>query len=272
MLHQRSPVEAMSSRLADRVAFITGGAQGMGRSHAVRLAQEGADIVAVDVEPPHGNGPFAETIELVRSSGRRIIARQADVRDEMQLAGAAREAYEAFGRLDIVVANAGVFPPQRPLLELPPQAWHETLEINLSGAWNTVRAATPFIRAGGNGGSIILISSLLGLKATPRTAHYTASKHALVGLMRSLALELGPEWIRVNSIHPTTVDTRMLQSVMPTSPTREDRAAALRDFNALPVPWIEAVDVSNAIVFLASDEARCITGVALPVDAGALLK
>lgn len=262
----------MSFRLRDRVAFVTGAAQGMGRSHAVRLAQEGAHIVAVDLESPENEGAFAETVELVKATGRTILARQADVRDESSLKDVARQAYDTFGRIDIVVANAGIFPPPQPFLDLPSTAWSAALDVNLTGAWHTVRATTPHILAGKRGGAIILTSSPFGLKGFPGAAHYVASKHGVVGLMKTLALELGPQWIRVNSIHPTTVNTRMLQSVMPETPTTEDRARALIGFNALPVPWIDSVDVSNAVVFLASDEARYITGVALPIDAGSLLK
>jgi (+)-trans-carveol dehydrogenase len=258
-------------RLKDRVAYITGAAQGMGQAHCVRLAEEGADIIAVDLEPPHG-GNFSETIARVQSTGRRIFAAKADVRDERSLEAAAKDGHAVFGRIDIVVANAGIFPMPQPLLQLSPDAWSATLDVNLTGAWHTVRATVPHIRAGGRGGSIILTSSPYGLKGFPGAAHYAASKHGVVGLMRTLALELGPEWIRVNSIHPTTVDTQMLRSVLPDTLTTEQRAEALAGFNVLPLAWIEARDVSNAVVFLASDEARCITGVALPVDAGALLK
>jgi (+)-trans-carveol dehydrogenase len=262
----------MSQRLDNRVAFVTGAAQGMGRSHVVRLAQEGADIVAVDLESPDAGAAFARTIELVQATGRRILARQADVRDEARLTEIAREAHGLLGRIDIVVANAGVFPPPQAFMDLPSAAWSAAVDVNLTGTWNTVRATTPHIRAGKRGGVIILTSSPYGLKGCAGGAHYAASKHAVVGLMKSLALELGPEWIRVNSIHPTTVDTHMLRSVMPAAMSTEELAEALKGFNVLPVPWIEPVDVSNAIVFLASDEARYITGAALPIDAGGLLK
>lgn len=258
-------------RLKNRVAFVTGAAQGMGSAHCVRLAEEGADVIAVDLESPDSKH-FSDTLSQVKDAGRRVLAASADVRDELRLGAIAEQGYAAFGRIDIVVANAGVFPMPRPLLDLAPDDWSTTLNVNLTGAWHTVRATLPYIRAGGQGGSIILTSSPFGLKGFPGAAHYVASKHGVVGLMRALALELGSEWIRVNSIHPTSVDTHMLQSVMPDSPTAEDRAKALSGFNVLPVPWIEARDVSNAVVFLASDEARYITGVALPVDAGALLK
>jgi (+)-trans-carveol dehydrogenase len=258
-------------RLRNRVAFVTGAAQGMGRAHCVRLAEEGADVIAIDLEPLESKH-FSDTLSQVKDTGRRVLAATADVRDESRLKAIADEGYAAFGRIDIVVANAGVFPLPRPFLDLAPDDWSTTLNVNLTGAWHTVRATIPYMRAGGRGGSIILTSSPFGLKGFPGAAHYVASKHGVVGLMRALALEFGPEWIRVNSIHPTTVDTKLLQSAMPDAPTAEDRAKALSGFNVLPVPWIEARDVSNAVLFLASDEARYITGIALPVDAGALLK
>ena len=178
------------------------------------------------------------------------------------------------GRLDVVIANAGVHVPGGPSWELDPQVWQRTLDINLTGVWHTVRASVPHI--GADGGSIVLISSTNGLRGTPNTAHYTASKHAVVGLARTLANELGPRGIRVNTVHPGPVATpmvlneQMYRRLRPdlANPTAADAAAVLQARNLLPVPWVEPVDVANAVVFLASDQGRYITGTQLVVDAG----
>jgi (+)-trans-carveol dehydrogenase len=183
------------------------------------------------------------------------------------------------GRLDIVSANAGIV-SYGTLDEITEQTWQEMIDINLSGVWRTVRASLPHIRAGGRGGSIILTSSTAGLIAYPGIGHYTAAKHGVVGLMRTLALELAPEMIRVNSVHPTSVNTGMVDNEATHKlfvpgvehPTTEQFAAVTQELQALPIPWVESVDVSNAVLFLASDEARYITGVALPVDGGVIIK
>jgi (+)-trans-carveol dehydrogenase len=277
---------AGAGRLAGKVAFITGAARGQGRSHALRLAGEGADIIAIDLCGPLPSVGYplstpddlATTVGLVEELDRRIVAAQADVRDLASLERALADGVAELGRLDIVCANAGIL-SSGSLADLTVEAWREMIDINLSGVWRTCRAAIPHLIAGGRGGSIVLTSSVAGLKSYPNIAHYVSAKHGVTGLMRTLAVELAPHRIRVNSVHPTQVDTDMIQNdVMyrlfcPDSknPTRQEFAAASRATGLLPVDWVEAIDVSNAVLFLASDDARYITGTALAVDAGALV-
>jgi (+)-trans-carveol dehydrogenase len=276
-------------RVEGKVAFITGAARGQGRSHAIRLAQEGADIIAVDLAAQVDSVPYpmatpadlAQTVKEVEALDRRIIATRADVRDYGALKAALDDGVAELGRLDIVSANAGICGYGR-AGELPEQAWRDMIDINLTGVWHTVKAAIPHLRAGGRGGSIILTSSTAGLMAKANIGHYVAAKHGVVGLMRTLALELAPDMIRVNSVHPTTVDTDMIQNAAtyarfaPDLPeqdrTKERLTERFQAPNALPIPWAEPVDISNAVLWLASDEARYITGVTLPVDAGNLIK
>jgi SDR family mycofactocin-dependent oxidoreductase len=277
----------MPGRVQGKVAFITGAARGQGRSHAVRLAEEGADIIAVDIAgpvpsvsayPPATEEDLAETVGLVEALDRRIVARKADVRDAAALRAALGDGVAELGGLDIVVANAGIYQPVS-TLELDDAAWQETIGVNLTGVWHTVQAALPHLIAGG-GGSVILTSSVLGLRGAANAVHYSAAKHGVVGIMRSVAGEFAQHGIRVNSVHPTLVNTHMVQNEQVWGlfdagnphPSRESAAAIMQATNALPVPWAEPVDISNAVLFLASDEARYITGVTLPVDAGALLK
>jgi (+)-trans-carveol dehydrogenase len=276
----------MQGRVAGKVAFITGAARGQGRSHALRLAQEGADIIAVDhcadIEtvgyPMATADDQAETVRQVEALDRRIVARQADVRDTESLRAALDAGVAELGRLDIVCANAGIL-SNGPSHELSEDTWGEMININLSGVWRTCKAAIPHLIAGGSGGSIVLTSSAAGLKGYANIAHYTAAKHGVVGLMKTLAQELAPHRIRVNTVNPTQVDTDMIQNepmyhlFCPDieNPTREDFGAASAATILLPIDWVESIDVSNAVLFLASDEARYITGVALPVDAGALI-
>ena len=277
----------MPGRVEGKVAFITGAARGQGRSHAVRLAQEGADIIAVDICAQVDSVPYpmatpddlAETVKEVEALDRRIVAAQADVRDYDALKAALDDGIARLGRLDIVSANAGIASFGR-ADELGEQAWRDMIDTDLTGAWHAAKAAIPHLIAGGRGGSIVITSSDAGLKGFQNIAHYVAAKHGLVGLMRTLALELAPHMIRVNSIHPTQVDTDMIMNA-PTyalfrpdleHPTQQDFEAASQATNALPVPWVEPVDISNALLFLASDEARYITGVTLPVDAGQVIK
>ena len=272
----------MPGRVQGKVAFITGAARGQGRSHAIRLAEEGADIIAVDIAeavpsvsayPLATEEDLAETASQVEALDRRIVARKADVRDAAALRAALDDGVGQLGRLDIVVANAGIYQPV-PTLELEDAAWQETIGINLTGVWNTVKAALPHLIAGG--GSVILTSSVLGLRGAANSIHYSAAKHGVVGIMRSVASEFGGHRIRVNSIHPTLVNTVMIQNEQTWSmfdpanphPTRESAAPVFQAINSLPVPWVEPVDISNAVLFLASDESRYITGVTLPVDAG----
>ena len=275
-------------RVEGKVAFITGAARGQGRSHALRLAEEGADIIAIDIceaipennYPPATEEDLAETVRMVEALDRRIVAEKADVRDFEQLKAAVEKGAAELGRLDIVAANAGIAGGFNKAEDIPDDEWVNMQEINLSGVWRTCKAAIPHMRAGGNGGSMILTSSDAGLFAFPNIAHYVAAKHGVVGLMRTLALELAPDMIRVNSVHPTVVDTPMVNNEATfklfrpdlENPTVEDFKAAAGGINALPIPWVEARDISNAVLWLASDEARYVTGVALPVDAGANVK
>ena len=278
----------MAGRVEGKVAFITGAARGQGRSHAVRLAQEGADIIAIDVcrqlegvpLPMSTPEDLDETVAQVKALGRRIVAAQVDVRDFDAMKAVVDDGVTQLGRLDIVAANAGLANTGAPAHEMPEKAWRDMIDVNLTGVWHTAKAAIPHIRAGGRGGSIILTSSAAGLMAYANVAHYVSAKHGVVGLMRTLALELAPDMIRVNSLHPTQVDTAMIMNE-PTwklfspdleHPTIDDFRPVSQQMNALPIPWVEPVDISNALLFLASDEARYITGVTLPVDAGAVIK
>jgi SDR family mycofactocin-dependent oxidoreductase len=274
--------------LEGKVAFITGAARGQGRSHALRLASEGADIVAIDickaiddvVYPASTPGDLAETVERVEALGRRIIAAEVDVRDFDALKAAVDNGVAALGRLDIVVANAGIGNAGNKLHKIKEHIWQDMIDVNLTGVWKTVKAAVPHLLAGNRGGSIILTSSVGGMKAHPHTGHYIAAKHGVVGLMRTFAVELGQHWIRVNSVHPTQVSTPMalndatfrLFAPDKENPGPQDFAPVSQMMHTLPVPWVEPEDVSNAVLFFASDETRYVTGVQLPVDAGCLLK
>jgi SDR family mycofactocin-dependent oxidoreductase len=277
----------MPGRVEGKVAFITGAARGQGRSHAVRLAEEGADIIAVDIlEDVEGALPsgapedLAETVKLVEALDRRIIATKADVRDLDALTAAVDDGVAQLGRLDIVLGNAGIASLGGPAERLKRDNWKHTIDINLTGVWNTARAAIPHLIASGRGGSIVLTSSLGGLKAYANMSHYVSAKHGVVGLMRSLAVELGQHNIRVNSVHPTNVNTAMfmnegtIKMFRPDleSPTVEDLLPAAQMMHVLPIGWVEPADISNAILFLVSDEARYITGVTLPIDGGSYLK
>ncbi|RAV10065.1 SDR family mycofactocin-dependent oxidoreductase [Mycolicibacterium sp. GF69] len=273
-------------RVAGKVTFITGAARGQGREHAIRLAEEGADIIAVDVcddidaagYPGPTEADLAETAALVEKSGRRIVTATADVRDLAALRAALDRGVAELGRLDIVVANAGISANPAPAAMIEESAWQTMLDINVTGVWHTVKAALPHMSNGG--GSIILVSSMLGLRGGGYMAHYASAKHAVVGLMNSLANELAPQWIRVNSIHPGNILTPMIdndhfrRTVRPdlADPTMDDATQVIGHFHMLPKPVIEARAVSNAVLFLASDEAQYITGAALPVDAGAVAK
>ena len=278
----------MAGRVEGKVAFITGAARNQGRSHALRLAQEGADVIAVDIcaplpsigmYPPATEEDLAETVRQVEALDRRIVATTADVRDPAALRAAVDEGVAQLGRLDIVLANAGIF-EIAPALDLSDDAWREMIDVNLTGVWNTCKVALPHLLEGGRGGAIVITSSTAGLKGVPNTVHYTAAKHGVVGIMRTLANEFAPQSIRVNSVHPTGVDTVMIQNAKTwglftpddPEPSREKAEAVFRTTNALPVPWVDPVDISNAILFLVSDEARYITGVTLPVDAGFTIK
>ncbi|ORW30533.1 3-ketoacyl-ACP reductase [Mycobacterium paraense] len=274
----------MSGRLTGKVALITGAARGIGRAQAVRFAQEGADIVALDVcgpvdtvvIPHSAPADLDRTAALVADAGARVHTEIVDVRDLAGVQAATDRGVERFGGLDLVCATAGIT-SRGSALELDEDAWRTMLEVNLTGVWHTCRAAAPHLIARG-GGAMVLTNSIAGLRGLVGVAHYTAAKHGVLGLMRSLANELAPHKVRVNCVHPTNVDTPMIQNDAVRSafrpdlnrtPTRAEFAEAARTMNMLAVPWIEAVDVANAALFLASDEARYITAVALPVDAGA---
>lgn len=269
-------------RLAGKVAFVTGAGRGQGRSHAVRLAREGAAVIAVDICAPVESVTYpmadaddlAETARLVEREDARVVARQADVRDREQLRAALEEGVAELGRLDIVVANAGIA-SYAPFHEISEAAWREMIDINMTGVWNTCVVARPHL-VESKGGSIVITSSAAVLRPPANLTHYAAAKHGTVGIMRSLAKELAPDMIRVNTLHPTQVDTPMVMNdeifemFRPDleAPTREDIVEPSRDMNLMPIPWVESDDVSDAVVFLASDESRYITGVMLPIDAG----
>jgi SDR family mycofactocin-dependent oxidoreductase len=260
------------SGLVDKVVVVTGAAAGTGRVHCERFAQEGADVIAIDRATVAAG--LADTATLVEAQGRRCVTATADIRDSEAVTAAMDRGVAELGRLDVIVANAGIHPAGAPTWEITEEAWRETLDVNLTGTWHTVKAGVPHI--GAAGGAVVIISSTNGLRGTANSAHYTASKHAVVGLARTLANELGPSRIRVNTVHPGAVGTAMVlneetfRRLRPDleRPTAEDAAEVLRARNLLPVAWVEPVDVANAVVFLASDEARYITGTQLVVDAG----
>lgn len=280
----------MAGRVAGKVVFITGAARGQGRSHAVRLAEEGADIIAVDLcDDIESVKPFyegatrddlAETVRLVEKLDRRIVAAQADVRDLNALQKAVDEGVSQLGRLDAVVANAGIFTFGDETHRLPEQTWQDIIDVNMTGVWHSVSAATQAIIDGGNGGSVTIISSLAGFKGLPNVAAYTVAKHGIVGLMKVLANELGPHRIRVNTIHPNAIETDMIMNAATFSlfrpdmeaPTKEDAAPGFAGMNPMGVPFIPAIAVSNAVLFLTSDEAEYVSGAMLPVDAASAQK
>lgn len=272
-------------RLEGKVAFITGIARGQGRSHAVRLAQEGADIIGVDIASPVDTMTYpmgtreelAETVRLVEATDRRIVAAQADVRDLGALEEAVRTGVEQLGRLDIVAASAAISPPGGPIWKTPPELWNDVIGINLTGVYHTIVATVPILLEQRSGGAITLTSSGAALNNAPNLGSYVATKHGVIGLGMSLANELAHRDIRVNVIAPGTVDTPMVtqnvgqfKTFRPDleNPTLEDCRELFTRINPMRRPWIDPVDISNALVFLSSDEARFITGVVLPVDQG----
>lgn len=270
--------------LEGKVAFISGGARGQGRSHALRLAEEGADIITFDICEQLSSMAYAgateddlaETVKLVEERDRRVVARKADVRDQGAVQAVLDEGVSEFGRVDIVLANAGIMGVIGEVGRSP-AAWHEAIDVMLTGVLHTCEAAIPRLVEQGEGGSIVITSSLAGLRAPMRTLDmkslgmlgYFAAKHGVVGLMRAYANALGPYSIRVNTVHPTGVNTPMIANpeFMALAQEQPEWMEAMR--NALPVPMIEAEDVSNAILYLCSDAGRFITGVTMPVDAGA---
>jgi SDR family mycofactocin-dependent oxidoreductase len=269
-----------------KVAFITGAGRGQGRSHAIALAKEGADIVVSDLAAPVATVPYAmsteddlaETVRQVEALDRRCIAAKVDVRDLHGLTTLAERAMDELGRIDIVLGNAGISSPV-PTLEMSSDTWTEMIDINLTGVFNTVRAAVPHIVAGRRGGSVVLTSSLATVDISPTIGHYTAAKSGVVGLMKVLAKELAPQSIRVNTVHPGTIATAMVMNDSTYKffrpdlerPTYDDFTDATKTFNAMPVRILEPIDVTNAILYLVSDAARYITGTQHLIDAGAAL-
>ena len=266
-------------KLAGKVVFITGAARGQGRAHAVRMAQEGADVIAVDIAgqlPPSvkydsaTRADFDETVRLVEATGRRILASAVDTRDHAALTQTVADGVAELGRLDVIVANAGIAVPQT-WNEITPESWRDVLDVNVTGTWNAVMAGAQHIVDGGRGGSIILISSAAGLKMQPFMVHYTTSKHAVTGMARAFAAELGKNSIRVNSVHPGAVFTDMGSGTMAneigrTIETHPQLGNMLLGF--LPLGICEANDIADAVLWLASDESKFVTAAAIPVDGG----
>lgn len=269
----------MTGRLEGRVAFITGAARGQGRAHAVRMAREGADIIAVDlagqVAPSVKYNPASptdldETVRLVEETGRRIIASVVDTRDAAKLSHAVAQGVGEFGRLDVIVANAGIAVPQT-WDEITPDSWRDVIDVNVTGTWNTVMAGASHIVDGGRGGSIVLISSAAGIKMQPFMVHYTTSKHAVTGMARAFAAELGKHAVRVNSVHPGPVATDMgsgdmVAEIGRTMESYPQLSNMLLGF--LPMGIAEATDISDAVLWLAGDESKFVTAAAIPVDGG----
>jgi SDR family mycofactocin-dependent oxidoreductase len=269
----------MTGRLQGKVAFITGAARGQGRAHAVRMAAEGADIIAVDIAgklpdcvPYESATPeqLDETVRLVEATGQRIVASAVDTRDYDDLCEAVAAGVAELGRLDVIVANAGVSAAQV-WNEITPETFRDVMDINSTGTWNTVMAGAQKIIDGGRGGSIILISSAAGIKLQPFMVHYTASKHAVVGLAKAFAAELGKYSIRVNSVHPGPVNSDMgsggmiaaIGRAVETNPQLQNMMTPF-----LPDWMAEPEDVANTVLWLASDESRFITAAQIPVDQG----
>ncbi len=256
------------SRVQGKVALITGAARGQGRAHALKLASEGADVILSDIAAVEEE--LAETTAAVGKLGRKVVRGLADVRDLVALERLVAQAVRELGRLDIVVANAGIVSWGR-FWEMEPQRWQDMIDINLTGVFNTFRAATPAMIEAGNGGSIIATSSVAGIKSLPGQAHYSAAKHGVVGLVKSAAIELAPYRIRVNSIHPFGVSTPMaapnpeMEKIFAENPTYK---VAMGQILTDP-PISEPEDIANAVLFLSSDESRTITGAQIPVDHGA---
>lgn len=279
----------MPGRLSGKVAFVTGAARGQGRSHAVRLAEEGADVIGVDVcgevgrtarlYPAATKDDLEETSRLIEATGRRAICYVADVRDYAALDEGLATAVGSLGRLDIVCANAGIFQFGEEVTDTALQDWRDVIDVNLTGVFHTCKAAVPHMVSAGNGGSVVITASDAGTKGFARFGHYVASKHAVIGLMKTLAMEVADHSIRVNVVSPTNCNTTMIQNdavyrlFRPDldSVSRDEFAEASGTLLALPAPWVEPVDVSNAIVFLASDEARYVTGLNLAVDGGSAI-
>ncbi len=266
-------------RFVGKVAFITGAARGQGRAHAVRLASEGAQIIALDSCSEFASTAYDgastadldETVRLVEGVGGRIVARVADVRDFDGLSAVLNEGIETFGRLDLVVANAGICSGANSW-EISAEKWQETIDVNLTGVFHTAKAAIPHLISQGEGGSMVFTSSVSGLKGTPFNGHYVASKWGVTGLAQTMALELASHNIRVNSVHPAGVDTGM--KVVDMFHYLEQHAQTLAPvyMTSLPAQIAQPEDIADAVAYLLSDEARYITGTALPVDLGNVMR
>jgi SDR family mycofactocin-dependent oxidoreductase len=276
------------SRMTGKVAFITGAARGQGRSHALRLAEEGADIIAIDIcdqiasveYPMSTESDLQETVKLVEDRDRRIVAQVADVRDPASLRRVLEIGLAEFGHLDCVIANAGIMPVYGDA-STGMQSWQDSLDVLLTGVLNTVEATWPTLVEQGSGGSVVITSSMAALTPMLRTRHghrlgllaYSAAKAAVVNLARNYASMLAADYVRVNTIHPTGVDTPMVRNeLLDRYFAESDPQDLLSLVNAIPVPLVEARDISEAVLWLCSDESRYVTGHALPVDAGATLR
>jgi SDR family mycofactocin-dependent oxidoreductase len=282
-------VTATSGSLDGRVALITGAARGQGRAHAIRLASEGADIIAIDIcaavsdtitYPAATPEELADTVRAVEATGRKVLAREVDIRDLAALQHVVADGIKQFGRLDILVANAGVLSWGR-LWEMSEDQWDTVIDVNLNGTWRTIRAVVPAMIEAGNGGSIIIVSSSAGLKATPGNGHYSASKHGLTALTNALALEAGEYGIRVNSIHPYSIDTPMVErkamlevfakhpsflhsfAPMPLHPVHHEGKKGLQEFMA-------PEEVADVVAWLAGDGSMTLSGSQIAVDRGVM--
>lgn len=273
----------MAGRVEGKVALVTGAGRGQGHSHAVKLAAEGADIIAIDIceqiasvpYPLSSDADLQVTADAVRETGRRVFTAAGDVRDPAALGAAVDEGVEIFGRLDIACANAGIFSVGA-ALEMPQTAWQDMIDVNLTGVWNTVRASAPHIIGGGRRGSIVVISSQNGLVGAPMFAHYVAAKHGVIGLVRAIAVEFANDLIRVNAVLPGGVDTEMIRhfdGIMTTS-VRYVGPGAEQSARNFPVPanMLHPADISDAVLFLASDEAKHMTGSLISVDGHSLIR
>ena len=271
-------------RLTNKVALISGVARGQGRSHALRLAAEGVSIIGFDGLCTYDTVPYEqatqqdldETVRLIEKSGGKIYAGRADVRRRGEIEHIITEGTALVGPIDIVVANAGIGINSRPFWEVSQREWDDVIGVCLTGVWHTVSAAVLSMIAAGHGGSVIMTSSAAALRAAPQLSPYIAAKTGVIGMMRSMANDLAPYRIRINCVAPTAVPTdfvlndRLYQVFSPDSPepNLEDAKKAMRSLHPLNEPWIETKDISAAVAYLASDEARYITGITLPVDAG----
>lgn len=276
--------------LEGRVAFVTGAARGQGRAYAVRLAREGADVIVSDICAPASDTiPYvastpedlAETVRLIEAEGRKALARAVDIRDDAALKALVADGMEQFGRLDVLVANAGVLSWGR-LWELSDEQWNTVIDVNLTGTWRTLRAVIPAMIESGNGGSIVIVSSAGGIKATPGNGHYAASKHGLTALTNTLAIELGEYSIRVNSIHPYSIATPMIENdamlgvlakhpaflhsyaPMPYQPLDKDSKKAKRN------DFMSAEEAAEVVVWLAGDNSGVLSGSQIVIDRGVM--